>query len=84
MLQKEIITFINEEKEMGLSLDYRSSLPCWEIMGCDSSEECPAKEHPEVPCWEVAHEMDDHRKGFNICRDCIVRVLKTNISSISF
>jgi hypothetical protein len=53
----------------------KSGWPCWEIMNCDESEKCPAKTHPEIPCWEIAREMDDYRHVLQICTDCIVHVL---------
>lgn len=83
MLQREITTYIDEQRtgETGLAAD--SSLPCWEIIGCDSSKKCPAKEHPDLPCWQVAYELDDYRRFFNVCRDCIVHVLKTSGSTVS-
>ena len=77
MLQKKITTIIDEQLAREIGLVYNSGLPCWEIIGCDSSKKCPAKEHPDLPCWEVAYELDDYRRFFNICRDCIVHVLKT-------
>jgi len=53
-----------------------NNLPCWEIMKCEGTENCPARQSPETPCWEIASEMDDYRKYFNICNDCIVYLLK--------
>jgi hypothetical protein len=44
-------------------------------MNCDESQKCPAKTHPEIPCWEIAREMDDYRHVLQICTDCIVHVL---------
>ena len=82
MLLKEITPLTSEKQEKAVSRNYNSSLPCWEIMGCDSSKECPAKENPDLPCWEIASAMDDHRKWFNVCEDCIVRVLKTSSITI--
>ena len=62
----------------------RSNVDCWEIMGCDKSENCPARRKSAKPCWEIAAEIDDdYRKYFNICRDCIVHVLNTNSSVLS-
>ena len=57
--------------------------PCWKIMNCDSSHECPAKSRPETPCWELANEVGDYRNFCSICQDCIVYVLKTNLSVLS-
>lgn len=56
---------------------------CWEIMNCDESEDCLARKHPNIPCWELANEMGDYRRFCNICRDCIVFVLKTNLAVLS-
>ena len=53
-------------------------------MQCDKSENCPAKEKPETPCWEIFQEInDDYRNFFNVCRDCIVHVLKADSSVLS-
>jgi len=53
-------------------------------MQCDKSEKCPARKHPEKPCWEiVARNDDDYRHFFNVCRDCIVHVLKTGSTVLS-
>ena len=83
MIQKEITTVIDEQRTRKTGMDSNSSLPCWEIMGCDTSKKCPAKKHPDLPCWEVASQLDDYRRHFNVCRDCIVHVLKTNGTAIS-
>jgi hypothetical protein len=73
MFHKEIFV-------MGL----RSDCFCWEIMQCDKSKNCPARQNPEKPCWEIASEKDDdYRNVFNICRDCIVHVLKSDTSVLS-
>ena len=56
---------------------------CWEIMNCEESEDCQAKQHPETPCWELANEIGDYRRFCNICQDCIVFVLKTNLAVLS-
>jgi len=57
---------------------------CWEIMKCDKSANCAARKNPDRPCWEIARENgDDYRHYFNICRDCIVYVLKTENSDLS-
>ena len=62
----------------------RSECFCWEIMQCDNSKNCPARKNPEKHCWEIANEDDDdYRNFFNICQDCIVRVLKTDSSVLS-
>ena len=62
----------------------RSNMYCWEIMQCSKSKNCQAKKNPERLCWEIASEKDDdYRHYFNICRDCIVYVLKTDSSILS-
>lgn len=62
----------------------RSALFCWEIMQCDKSNNCPVKNNSEKPCWEIAREIDDdYRNFFNICRDCIVHVLKAENSVLT-
>lgn len=61
----------------------QSDLHCWEIMQCESQDVCPAKKNPEKPCWEIASESDDYRMANNICRDCIVHVLKVGNSVLS-
>ena len=57
--------------------------PCWEIMNCDASRECPAKTRAETPCWEIAREQSDYRYILQICVDCIVHVLKGENSVLS-
>lgn len=54
----------------------KSDWPCWEIMKCEGTNECPARTQPHRPCWEIAGELDDYRKAFNICKDCVVYMLK--------
>lgn len=62
----------------------RSDCLCWEIMQCENSDDCPAKKNPHKPCWEIAREQDnDYRHVFNVCRDCIVRVLKEGNSDLT-
>jgi hypothetical protein len=45
-------------------------------MQCENPENCPARKKPGKSCWEIANDTDDYRKANNICRDCIVYVLK--------
>ena len=61
----------------------RSDLDCWEIMQCENPDGCSAKKNPEKPCWEIASDSDDYRSVNNICRDCIVHVLKAGNSVLS-
>lgn len=64
---------------MGNNCDW----PCWKIMNCDASQECLAKNHPETPCWEIASELNDYRHALEICKDCVVHMLKTENSILS-
>lgn len=54
----------------------RSIWSCWEIMLCQNPENCPAKKNPERPCWEIASELDSDMHALNVCRDCIVRLVR--------
>ncbi len=49
---------------------------CWEIMQCKGTDDCPARLNPEIPCWEIARELDDYRSNFNVCKDCLVYLTK--------
>ncbi|MFC1843378.1 hypothetical protein ACFLZ5_01135 [Thermodesulfobacteriota bacterium] len=60
-----------------------SDLPCWEIMQCQGTENCPARKRPAENCWEIAREIDDYRKAFNICKDCVVYLLKSKNTVLS-
>jgi hypothetical protein len=60
-----------------------SEWPCWEIMKCKGTEDCPARQQPERHCWEIARDLDDYRSAFNICQDCIVFMLKNGNSVLS-
>ncbi|MBW2465932.1 MAG: hypothetical protein JRF02_01400 [Deltaproteobacteria bacterium] len=61
----------------------KSEWPCWEIMKCEGSENCPARQRPDENCWDIAAEIDDYRRAFNICKDCIVYLLKADNSVLS-
>jgi hypothetical protein len=56
---------------------------CWEIIGCQGTENCPARQHPEIPCWELARDLEDYRSVFKICRDCIVFMVKNETIVLS-
>ncbi len=49
---------------------------CWEIIQCENPDGCPARRSPQKPCWEIAGESCTDKHALNICRDCIVRVMK--------
>jgi len=52
-------------------------------MNCDASHECAAKSHPEIPCWDIAAELHDYRHALDICKDCIVYMLKGDDSILT-
>lgn len=56
--------------------------PCWEIMQCnpENAKQCPAYQSSSA-CWEVMRKIDAY--SFNICRDCIVYVIKQKDSIFS-
>lgn len=63
-------------------MSLRSDWPCWEIMKCQPEQTslCPAYQ-ADQPCWEVMGEIDTF--FFNVCRDCIVYVVKQKDSIFS-
>lgn len=63
-------------------MSLRSDWPCWEIMKCnpENASQCPAYKADE-PCWDVMRNLDAY--SFNICRDCIVYVIKQKNSIFS-
>lgn len=60
-----------------------SKMQCWEIMQCSDTENCPAREHPDIPCWELSEKLGISQSIMDVCNDCIVRVLKTNDTKLS-
>lgn len=58
-----------------------SELPCWVIMNCRDNNKCPAKEQPQLNCWDIFSEVDE--KVFNICRDCLVYLSRQEESILS-
>lgn len=62
-------------------MSLRTEWPCWEIMKCDESQKCPAKENTSKLCYEIIEEFDSY--SFNICRDCLVYVAKQEDSKFS-
>ncbi|MCL7489817.1 MAG: hypothetical protein M8357_16750 [Desulfobulbaceae bacterium] len=46
----------------------------------ENARQCPAYKSPH-PCWEVMQDIDAY--SFNICRDCIVYVVKQKNSIFS-
>ena len=70
-------------RKLGVNMVQVNDCHCLEIMECDNPQNCLAWKHPERPCWEIIKELNDHRKVFNICQDCIVRILKLENSVLS-
>jgi len=62
-------------------MSLRSDWPCWEIMKCNESQECPAKEKSSKLCWEIIQEVDKY--SFHICEDCLVYVSKQKNSQFT-
>jgi hypothetical protein len=62
-------------------MSLRSEWPCWEVMKCNESQKCPAKENSSKNCWEIIEEVDKY--SFNICRDCLVYVSKQKDSQFT-
>ena len=56
---------------------------CWEITKCAKIEGCLARKHQEVPCWELARELEDYRTILNVCEDCIVYLAHQKNSVLS-
>lgn len=63
-------------------MTFSADWPCWEIMKCnpENAKQCPAY-HSSSPCWEVMRKFDAY--SFNICRDCIVYLIKQKNSILS-
>ena len=57
-------------------------LPCWEIMKC-KDKECVARNRIDTACWEIVRELGDYRASFDVCKDCLVYVLKTGSLNLS-
>ena len=47
-------------------------LTCWKITNCQKTSFCPAGQHPDIPCWEIASQLNDYRSRLNVCEDCLV------------
>lgn len=61
-----------------------SGWPCWKVMNCGIQRvHCPAYHQPETPCWEIARKLNDYRRLYDICSDCIVYVFKQENSVLS-
>lgn len=51
-------------------------LPCWEIMKCQESSRCMARQDMSHACWELARDLNHLQNVLDICRDCIVYLIK--------
>ena len=47
-------------------------LACWKITNCQKTSFCPAHRNPDLPCWEIASQLNDFRSRLNVCEDCLV------------
>ncbi len=56
---------------------------CWKITKCFNTENCPARERENIPCWELARELDDYRTVLNVCEDCLVYLSRHKNSVLS-
>lgn len=58
---------------------------CWEITNCGEEKNCPVgrQQGPPRPCWEIARDLDDYRTALNVCKDCIVFLIKQGKSLLS-
>ncbi|MDX1776615.1 MAG: hypothetical protein R3297_08530 [Desulfobulbales bacterium] len=53
-------------------------------MQCNKFKDCRAQKNSAKSCWEIARENGaDYRSYFDICRDCIVRLLKAESPVLS-
>lgn len=55
-----------------------SEMRCWEIMRCSGSENCPARLFVDIPCWEIARIIGANLTAQDVCRDCVVYIVKAN------
>ncbi len=62
-------------------MSLRTEWPCWEIMKCSDSQDCPARGDTAKLCWELMEEVGKY--SFNICKDCLVYISKQKDSPFS-
>ena len=60
-----------------------NSCHCWDITKCQDKNDCPAYSCPEIACWEIAKELNDYRRLYKVCEDCIVYLSKQENSILS-
>ena len=60
-----------------------NNLRCWEITKCENSRNCLARRHPEIKCWDHASQLDDYRRAFDVCSDCLVYLLNGTGAELS-
>jgi len=73
----------NHQQYQGEGMPSIKDLPCWEIMECDPEASCAARDNPELDCWTLARNARDYRVEFDVCRDCIVYMVKNDKLVIS-
>ena len=56
---------------------------CWKITKCVNTDDCPARERGNIPCWELARELEDYRTILNVCEDCLVYISRHKNSILS-
>ncbi|MDW7772285.1 MAG: hypothetical protein SCH71_05270 [Desulfobulbaceae bacterium] len=47
-------------------------------MQCKKSEKCPARLFPNIPCWEIATVVGTTDFLLDVCRDCLVYIIKAS------
>ena len=55
-----------------------TEMHCWEIMQCSESDNCPARLFADIPCWEIARIIGSAQSATDVCRDCLVYIVKAN------
>lgn len=58
------------------------NLKCWEITDCQDVD-CIARQEPEKPCWEIAKQIHDGYDPFEICKECVVYLLKLETGTLT-
>lgn len=65
-------------RKRGMSMSSFKKQKCWEIMNCEESDNCPARQFPDTPCWEISRNLDTSHEFFKVCEECIVYILKSD------
>lgn len=64
-------------------MNMTSGRHCWEITRCEAKEYCLAYKRPDVACWDLVNELNDYRRIYKVCEDCIVYISKQENSFLS-